>query len=253
MAEEKKINTIAEAEKELSEALSAVKEALDQEKLDSYNASMKKLEDTVAAYNKIYTAQQYIEIGKSGSPIYNAVKTFYIKVKKVDEIKDKDTAAITDVRLKENSIRIDLERFCKACGLSTDWLDDVEKLRDLLCLREVKTFNTQLSKLKNVSSYYATKFAEKKAGGTPDSNRQIVALLQKIIDNTIFVNNGTDHNDIKVTSHDLMFIHHCIGKLNAKEKCTIELIKPRQFVSVMLSVFAHMLGERYVMKTPKSK
>ncbi len=41
--------------------------------------------------------------------------------------------------------------------------------------------------------------------------------------------------------------------MDAKEKCTIAMLNERQFKTVMMSVFAHCLGEAYKVKPAKIK
>lgn len=88
--------------------------------------------------------------------------------------------------------------------------------------------------------------AKKKKGETPDSNTQIVKLIQTIVDQVAFKDDGTGKNVYKCTNHDIAFLHDAITKFEPKAKCAVSLLNERQFRSVMMSLFAHCVtNEKY--------
>ena len=60
-------------------------------------------------------------------------------------------------------------------------------------------------------------------------------------------------NIYKCTNHDVAFVQDSVTKMDTKEKCTIAMLNNRQFKTVMMSVFAHCLGEQYKVKAAKIK
>lgn len=232
-------------------ALAGVREALNAKDLEQYGTRMAALKKVVDAWNKMICQRAYAEFLKADNPMIAAVQAFYVKVVKIKEDRDSETNTITGVNFEHKNARIDLEKFCEFGDLSLAWARDSARLLALLSLREVNVYEIKPSDLANKSFYFATQVRAKKAGETPDSNTQIVRLLQKIIDEAIFVDDGKGKNKYKCTNHDLAFIQDAVTKMDTKSKCTIAMLNERQFKTVMMSVFAHCLGEAYKVKPAK--
>lgn len=246
-------DTAKVAEKAAKEQLGVVKAALKAQKLDEYASAMTSLAGKVQELNKCLCNVQFDKFMRGKAPMIDAVRQFYIEVVKVKEEHDKDTGAVTDVKFEKKNARIDLERLCDFGRLSKEWASDANKLLALLTLRETDVFAISPSELAKKSYYFISAAYRKQEGETPDSNRQIVALLQKIIDEAIFVDDGSGKNKYKCTNHDIAFIQDAVTKIDTKEKCTIAMLNERQFKTVLMSVFAHCLGEAYKVKAKKTK
>ena len=257
---EKTYVEIATLDREVAEAsLEAVKTALTKNDMDAYNKGKTELEKKVKALNISICNVAYEEFTHEPNPMIAAVRAFHIKTVKITEVRNDETGAITDIRLDSRDSRIDLERFCDFCiankieGINKDWANKSSKLLALLVLRVTNVFALKPSELASKSYYFISAANRKKDGETPDSNTQIVRLLQEIIDDAIFVDNGKGQNEYKCTNHDIAFIQSALTKLATKEKCTIQTINERQFKTVIMSVFAHCLGEAYKVKAAKIK
>lgn len=257
MAKEIKIEILTNArdvaKKQADEALQVVKDALAEKSLDAYNKGMTVLSEKVKVYNDCLCKVKYAELLATENPMIEAVKAFYVDTVKVKEKRDENDGFITDVSLESKKSRIDLEKFCEFGELDTSWARSSAELLNLLALRETDVFNIKPSELAKKSYYFIAQVKKKQDGETPDSNTQIVRLLQRIIDEAIFVDNGEGKNVYKCTNHDIAFIQDAVTKMDTKEKCTIAMLNERQFKTVMMSVFAHCLGEAYKVKVAKPK
>ena len=240
-------------EVEARKVLERVGTALSDGNLVAYNKEMASLREHVGALNLSVCNVEYDKFMQTENPMIEAVRQFYIEVFKIKEERDKDTDALTGVSLVKKKARIDLEKFCEFGRLDKTWAADTAKLLALLTLRETDVYAIKASDLAKRNYYFISAANKKKNGETPDSNTQIVALLQKIIDEAIFVDNGEGKNAYKCNNHDIAFIQDSVTKMDTKEKCTIEMLNERQFKTVMMSVFAHCLGEAYKVKARLSK
>ena len=236
------------AKKTVDEKLAIVKKALTDKHLTDYNKGIEALGKAIKDYNEYLCKLEYVKFLAEENPMIAAVKQFYVDTVKIKETRDKEDGSITGVSLEEKKSRIDLEKFCEFAELDRAWAHDSTKLLTLFTLRETDVFAMKPDELAKKSIYFISQARAKKEGETPDSNRQIVLLLQKIIDEAIFVDNGKGENAYKCTNHDIAFIHDAVTKIDTKEKCTIATLNPRQFKTVMMSVFAHCLGEAYKVK-----
>ena len=245
--------TCAKCEAEVNAKLEGVREALRAKNLEQYGERFTELKKAVEDWNKVLSKKQYTEFLKADDPMIAAVSAFYIEVIKIKEDRAKDSETITGVNLEKKQARIDLEKFCEFGELNMSWAHDSAKLLALLSLRETNVYSIKPSDLAKKSFYFAAAVRAKKEGETPDSNTQIVRLLQQIIDEAIFVDDGSGKNKYKCTNHDLAFIQDAVTKMDTKEKCTIAMLNERQFKTVMMSVFAHCLGEAYKVKPAKIK
>lgn len=241
------------AKKDANEALESVRKALADKDLAGYGKAMAVLTAKVKILNESISRVKYAEFLATEHPIVAAVKEFYIETVKIKESRDKEDGSITGVNLEKKKSRIDLEKFCEFGELDKTWSYDCGKLLALLTLRETDVYAIKPTELAKKSYYFISQVRAKKEGETPDSNTQIVRLLQKIIDEAIFVDDGSGKNVYKCTNHDLAFIQDAVTKMDTKEKCTIAMLNERQFKTVMMSVFAHCLGEAYKVKAAKSK
>jgi hypothetical protein len=253
MAEKSYLDTSIAARAKADATLEEVRKALESGDLEGYSTSMKTLESDVKELNKTLRNVEFDLLAKESAPMIAAVQKFYIDLIKISEKRDKDDGVITGVELESRKARIDLEKFCDFAKLDKTWATNCDKLLEKLYLRECDVYSMKPSELAARSFYFISQAKKKLEGETPDSNTQIVRLIQEIIDGAIFVDNGKGQNLYKCTTHDIAFIQDAVTKFDAKEKCGIALMNQRQFKTVMMGVFAHCLGEMYTVKAIKTK
>ena len=247
----KKMVSIARTDAD--KALETVRAALGKKDLAGYSKAFAVLNEKVKVLNECICKVEYAKFLEADHPVIAAVTQFYIETVKPKESRDKNDGSINGVNFEKKQSRIDLEKFCEFADLDKTWAHDSAKLLALLTLRETDVYNMEPSELSKKSFYFISVANKKKEGETPDSNTQIVRLLQKIIDEAIFVDDGNGKNVYKCTNHDLAFMQDAVTKMDTKEKCTIAMLNERQFKTVMMSVFAHCLGEAYKVKAAKIK
>lgn len=233
--------------------ISDANKAIGKKDLNAYMDALAQANKAVSSLNDLIAKVEYAKFASEENPMIAAVKAFYYDAYKVTEVKDKETNRTTSVKLDKKKTRIDLKKFCDEEHLPTEWVGDSAQLLALLTLREVDVFKMSATKLASMSYYFIAAATAKKNKETPDSNTQIVKLIQKIIDEAIFVDDGTGKNAYKCTNHDIAFIHDAVTKMDTKEKCTIGMLNDRQFRMVMASVFAHCLGSEYKVAVTKKK
>lgn len=248
-----KLELAQKAEALAQQALDAVKEALKTNDLAVYTEKKTALEKAVDDWNDNLQNVAYEVLMQNEHPIIAAVQQFYVEGYKIKEATDKKAGKITDVTLEKRSCRIDLKKFCEGNGLDTSWARSASDLRDLLEARETEVYSIKPSELAKKSYYFLSVMRKKEEGETPDSKTQIVRQLQKVIDEAIFVDNGDGKNVYKCTNHDLAFIQDAVTKFDPKKKCSIAMLNERSFQTVMMSVFAHCLGETITITTGAKK
>ena len=255
MAELNKEELIAKrsaAEAAANNAKEAATVALREKNLVEYGKAMRILNEKVKEWNGLICDVEYANLAEKEFPVIEAVKMFFVDTKRVIESRD-DNGDVNGILFENRKTKIDLERFCVKAGLKTDWARDAEKLLALLVLRETDVYSVKPSELADKSFYFISKVKEKKKGETPDSNTQIVKALQDVIDGAIFIDNGKGKNKYKCTNHDIAFIQDAVTRMDTKKKCAIAMLNERQFKGVMMSVFAHCLGEVYSVVPAKVK
>ena len=243
----------SDARKDADAALELVRNALAKKDLSGYSKAMAVLNEKVRVLNECICKVKYADFMTADKPVIAAVQAFYIDTVKIKESRHKEDGSITAVNFDKKKSRIDLEKFCIFGGIDTEWAHNCSKLLALLILRETDVYAIKPAELAKQSYYFISQVRAKKEGDTPDSNTKIVRLLQTIIDGAIFVDDGKGKNVYKCTNHDIAFIQDAVTKMDTKEKCTIAMLNERQFKTVMMSVFAHCLGEAYKVKASKIK
>lgn len=252
-AKQELLAILENSENAVKSALSSVREALYKKDLDQYSIELDNLKTRIDELNRTIRKVDYATFMESGTPIIAAVEQFFHKTVKLKENHDSENGTIIGVDIDSSKSRIDLKALCEFGELGQDWVIEAKHLLDLFVLRETEVFKMSPADILSKGNFFLNSVAAKKKGETPDSNTQMVKQLQKIVDMMIFVDNGEGKNKYKCTVHSLVFCRDCITKLDAKEKCTIATMKPRQFETVIMSVLAHVLGEEYKVKAPQPK
>ena len=143
------------------------------------------------------------------------------------------------VEIVEKNKDVDLVKFCAYIGISHLWEYKVEKLGNLLCIRTAKELGYTDAQIKGLDRmYYCTALAKKEElGAIPTSNKQIVKLLQEVIDSILYVPNdkGTG-NMYRVNSHDVAYMLDCYTGRDNKNRNTVKVAKTSFVHSILLDV-----------------
>lgn len=153
-------------------------------------------------YEAFVLASTYEKLLATEDPILAAITEFTYVTKKHRPVKTDGT--ITALELIDTTKRIDLLAFSKKVdGADTNWQYDIQKLNKSLALRaanELKLEKTAVDTLKSTFQMHSSIVKDKVA--IPTSNAQLVKMIQSIIDQIIFDDDGTGKNKYKATSHD---------------------------------------------------
>lgn len=193
-------------------------EALKAKNLDDMTATEKAVRDAEAEFAAQSQADLFSECKKAENPILEGVRRYTYPVMK-HKI-DRDGELITGMELVDDREKqIDLVKLCKFCNLPYLWAYKVEKAGELLCIRTAKELGMTTDEIKRIANTYrmAKAAEEVELGGTPTSNNQIVKLLQKVIDDIIFEDDGNGKNKYKVNSHDVAYLLMCYTKRGRKQ------------------------------------
>lgn len=148
------------------------------------------------------------------NPILTAVMRYQFNV--IGHKDNKEDGIITGRELVDDRSRqIDLLKLGKYSqkikadnALNTDWEHTCEKFNQLLCMRTARELKFTAPQIKALAkTYYMGEIARKlELGETPDSNTQIVKLLQSIVDQILFLDDGKGKNTYKVNNHDASYL-----------------------------------------------
>lgn len=193
-------------------------EALKAKNLDDMTAAEKAIRDAEAEFAAQSQGDLFAECKKAENPILEGVKRYTFPILRHKMVRDGEL--ITGMELVDDREKqIDLVKLCKFCGLPTLWAYKVEKAGELLCIRAAKELGMTTDEIKRIAKTYrmASAAQEVELGGTPTSNTQICKLLQKVIDDIIFEDDGTGKNKHKVNSHDVAYLLMCYTKRGRKQ------------------------------------
>ena len=226
--------------KRTKEALDALRTAVHKD-TDTYNMCKENLDKELTSLNSAVKTQVYVQLAESPMPIAKAVATYYITSYKLVEEHDKTTGAIKGLDIaKVTNTRLNIADFVKFAKLDKDWLYKCDQLLALMQLRKTDVYALSEADLLATSPFFIRKANEKLAGNTPDSNTQVVKLLQEIVNETI----GNGEQKYKVTIHDIMFIEDAVYSYNRKAECAIKATRSAQFVYVIVSVLFKILNDK---------
>ncbi len=231
-------------------------EAGDIQKYDKAKEALSKVEDE---YNAFLTNIRYGEILETEDPIKEAILNGEVDLVSHKENKDELTKELISVSRTTKKRRIELLPLCLYSHrktntgkvLDTDWQYTVAKFNQLLCMRVAQNLaggNTPEEKKKAekeaVHSIAVSYFMKEQAkaidlGETPTSNRQLVKMLQSVIDAIMFEDNGNGKNKYTVNSHDVEYLLDCYTKRGSK-RLTVMVSKDNA-VSKLLSDICYRL------------
>lgn len=192
--------------------------------------------DELKEYKKQSLTAALYELKHTDDPMREAVKRVTYPTLKFKH--DRVDGTEVGVHIEPSTERFTLLEVAKACGLSTVWQYDVEKLAQLISIRAAEELNEELDerKVAEIAKLREKYRVSDKAralddGPDPTSNTQLIARLQKIAD-AVFPGGG-----MKVLKRDLMFVIHGFDKIDNKEVGTISLgntrLMHRLFMDVM--------------------
>lgn len=192
--------------------------ALKEKNLDNMTAAEKALKDAEAEFAAQSQNDLFSACKQTGNPILEGVKKYTYPI--LRHTLERDGEIITGMKLVDDREKqIDLVKLCKYCDLPYLWAYKVEKAGELLCIRAAKELGMTTDEIKHIAkTYRMAKAAEEvNLGGTPTSNTQICKILQAVIDEILFEDDGTGKNKYKANSHDVAYLLMCYTKRGRKQ------------------------------------
>jgi len=211
-------NQCLEIKGRLVDLINRYNEALKAKNLDDMTAIEKAIRDEEAEFAAQSQNDLFSVCKRSESPILEGVRQYTYPILKHKTERDGELITGMDL-VDDREKQIDLVKLCKFCNLPYLWAYKVEKAGELLCIRTAKELGMTLDEIKRISKTYrmASAAQEVELGGTPTSNNQICKLLQKVIDDIIFEDDGNGKNKYKVNSHDVAYLLMCYTKRGRKQ------------------------------------
>lgn len=192
-----------------------------------------KLSALTAIENDLRTVEER-EIFSSCPDVKDAIEKHRFEV--VSHRKLSENGHMTGVERSSKMIQVDLKKFCEYRQLPLDWYYELQALNKRLTLRVATSLNMKGGELRNICDSYAMdKMAEQiSLGGTPTSNSQCVAHMQRILD---MLCPGAG----RINGYDLAYVMAGYSKRSNKEALKIICSKHSVLLSLMGDVFFNVL------------
>lgn len=193
------------------------------------------------------------------NPMLEAARQLEIAVPVVKIKKDKDTGAPEEMSRDTKNANINvaaltslLRKYNKNDGFvnsgvianGASWLYKSERFAHLMTQRVAKALEVEAGAQKQIKDTYKlsedAKNADVGSAKDPTSNKQMVALLQTILDAMVFVDNGNGGNLVRCTNKDLAFIEDKFTGRDGKNALAIKVAAGRNICTYIFQV-AHAL------------
>lgn len=230
----------------IEDAIKAIDDCIVKDDIGGAYAAEKLLSSCEKEYAEQKAACIYADLGKSKTPILDAIKLFKFTVPSHRVIKT-DDGVISEIEVGEKERYVDLYKMCSRNKLSLEWSHYVSRLNQLLCLRAAKELKYTDSERKQLAkTYYLSDVVKKiELGETPDSNNQICKLLQIVIDKLLYLDDGSGKNVYKCNNHDVAFLLALYTK-KGKSALSVCVSKDKELRSIIASVLRRIVsGEKY--------
>lgn len=238
----------------IDEAITRYNRALKAKDMDEMARAEFALKKSESDYASEVESVVFSECRDSENPILEAVKRRSFEV--IGHKTLRENGDIVGIERVDDKIHdIDLLKFCKFSKLSTTWAYSVEKLGELLCLRAAKQLNISASEIKKISTTYRmSKLAKEiELGGTPASNTQVCKLLQKIIDEILFTDNGNGGNLYRCLTCDANYMTMVYTR-RGKTALVVSVAKPAFVQRVVTDVLHRIVtGKVYTVDFAKMR
>ena len=188
-----------EIREKLEAAVSDYNKAILAKDFNAKNEAETNVKGYVAEYKKAKQDSVLYQLSQEAEPMVAAVKMLTYPILRAKSVKEDGIE--TGMELVDSEARINLVKVAERCKLPTAWQYKVEKLGLLLSLRAAKELGVSARELKSMTKDYRMNDLARKVemGETPDSNSQIVGMIQTVMDE-VFPGKG------KANSHDAAYM-----------------------------------------------
>lgn len=224
----------------------AYNEALLAKNLSAKAEAEENLKGALKEYKKQKLDSVLYHLKQEENPVMAAVRQLTYPVMRSKIVREEGIE--TGIELVETNVRIPLVKVCEYCGLSTVWQYKVEKLALLLSLRAAKELKIPAAEMKRMTKDFRMNELARKVelGETPESNTQIVAMIQNIMDDLL---PGAG----KANSHDAAYAWMTCTRAGREAK-TVKVCDPRTAHNIMIDVMNRIVTKgRYEVDYRKVK
>lgn len=249
------ITTLVQAEEAYTRASVVCNDAIAKGDLNAYGDARNELDKCVSQYNTLAERAAYGICLAAEKPFVQLATMFFFNGVKVTEEKEKDadgksTGKLLSVSVDSVQKRMNIAKFIKDNNLNKGILNNIQKLYDLLMIREKNVlamtpveFKAEYSK---GSDFTKSVYDALKKGGTPTSNTQIAQKLQEIINDC-----GIEK---RVVGHDMHFLQQSTFNHDQKNKSALKAVTASKFSSFILDILAfHVTGKQYSLTEKDAK
>lgn len=192
------------------------------------------------------------------NPMLELARTLEIAVPGIKLERDKDTGAVVSMvrsdkakTLPAETMTAILKRHSAKDGFvdtgvfanGAVWMYRAEKFAALMTQRVAKALEVNTEAQKAIKDTFKMSDKAKAEGACvkdPTTNKQMVALLQEIMDALVFIDNGNGGNALRCTGKDLAFIEAKFTGRDSKNALAVKVAAGRNICAYILQV-AHAL------------
>lgn len=219
------------------------KEGAKVEDLDKIEAELK---EECAKARTAKTNEIYNKLAKEEDPMLEAIRMLSFSVPsyketKVEGVKTGLERADRVVTINPVDFTDYLCKYQKGPKGGMSWVYKTEKLGSLLAYRALKDLGGSAKALKELTDNYYIREAARREdlGETPDSNSQLVKLMQTIIDAMVFVPDEKGKNQVKARSCDANFLIRVYTSAG-REVGTVKVLKGARIAQYIFNC-CHMI------------
>lgn len=194
------------------------------------------LNKTVEQHNDLSQRIMFSWCRDSENPKLEAAKARFYEVIDVRIKKDSDTKLPERVELSNGTKMLDLLKFCEFAGISGAWWTTLEAYAQFLALQKSSALGVSESRKQYLIEKFKISKDAKKVDMTRFSKSDKVAVLQKVVDEMVFVPGRTEGmNALRVNNYDVEYIDMCITR-EGKSACSVKFADGKVFRRILTNV-----------------
>lgn len=227
---------------EIEELVAEMNGAIADNDFNKVSDTEQALKDKEGQYALEKSHEIYDELYKEENPIKSACVLHSFSV--VSHKNIREDGMLVGVEVCEKMRQINLVSLCKYLKIEHKWEYTIQKFNYLLCIRvaqETKKEKEFKKWLEEASRNYSMNALSKaiELGETPTSNTQMCKVLQRIIDEMFFDDDGKGKNITKVNNRDVNYLLQCYTK-KSKTPLAVTSAKHSLLNSIIMDI-AHKI------------
>lgn len=244
MAERNILNDLREEVIQKIAEINAAIRANDFAKVTKLEAELKATE---TEYATVKAKTLYGELMKEENPVKAAIEklTYYV----IGHKNLREQGELTGMEIVEDrEMTIDLVKFCEYAGIKCLWRFKVSKLAHLIAQAKGAELEISKERMKDLAERFdlkreemeaelgAVPVSKSKTEGVTISKTQICKMLQTILDEILFEDDGNGKNAYKVINRDVAFLLNCCTSKSRKAQ-TVNLAKNAMIFRILMDIW----------------